>query len=204
MTRFSRAPHPAASPRAALGLLGGVFDPPHVGHVALAHAAMDELRLERLLVLVVADPGHKVTTTPVEARLELTRLAFAGVPGVEVELDTHSRTVDSLEERKPTDCVFILGADELAGFSSWKDPERVLELVRLGVAMRPGVPDERIGRAIARFSAPGRILQFAMEPVPVSSSEVRERVAHGESIAGLVPPKVADAIERLGLYRDDE
>ena len=98
----------------AVGILGGVFDPPHNGHVALARAALRELSLGRLEVRVVADPGHKRTATPAETRLELTRLAFEDVPEAVVELDPHARTVDSLEERRPDDGVFVLGADELA------------------------------------------------------------------------------------------
>jgi nicotinate-nucleotide adenylyltransferase len=183
-----------------LVILGGVFDPPHVGHVALARAAMEHFGVERVLVLVVADPGHKYTPTPAEARLELTRLAFGDVPGAEVELDRHGRTVDSLEQRAPRDAVFIVGGDEFADFADWKNPARVLELVRLGVAMRPGVPDERTREALTRFPTPDRITFFEMTPVPVSSSEVRERVARGEPIDGLVPPKVAEEIARLGLY----
>ena len=103
---------------ARLGLLGGVFDPPHVGHVTLARAAIEQLGLEELLVLVVADPGHKHATADAETRLELTRLAFEDIPAARVELDRHSRTVDSLEERKLENAVFILGADEFADFSS--------------------------------------------------------------------------------------
>ena len=185
---------------AGLGLLGGVFDPPHVGHVELARAALEQLDLEKLLVLVVADPGHKQTTTPAETRLELTRLAFEDVPGVRVELDRHSRTVDSLEERELEGAVFILGADELADFANWKRPERVLELVQLAVAMRPGVPDDRVREARSRLSTPDRILSFEMPAIPVSSSAIRERVVRGESIEDLVPSRVRDAIARLGLY----
>lgn len=188
----------------AVGILGGVFDPPHSGHIALALAAIEQLGLERLLVLVVADPGHKRATTPAETRLELTRLAFEDVPGTKVELDPHARTVDSLEARTRNDAIFILGADQLADFPRWKDPERVLQLVRLGVAMRPGVPDGKLREARDRLPAPDRILYFEMTPMLVSSSEVRERVARGEPIDALVPPKVAEAIARLGLYRDGE
>lgn len=189
---------------ALTGLLGGVFDPPHAGHVALARAAVERLGLDELIVLVVADPGHKRTTTPAEVRLELARLAFAEVPRARVELDPHPRTVDSLEARRLRDAVFVLGADELADFPRWKRPERVLELARLAVARRPGVPDAELREALARLSAPGRILFFELEPVPVSSSQVRARIARGEPIAGLVPPAVAEAIERLGLYREAE
>lgn len=189
---------------APLGILGGVFDPPHIGHIALARAAIDGLGLEKLLVLVVAEPGHKLATTPAAARFELARLAFEGVPGSEVELDPHARTVDSLEARRPNDAVFVVGADEFADFFRWKDPERVLELVRLGVAMRPGVPEERLRNVRARLPAPDRVSFFEMEPIPVSSSEVREHVARGEAIDELVPPRVAEAISRLGLYTDGE
>jgi nicotinate-nucleotide adenylyltransferase len=189
---------------AVTGILGGAFDPPHVGHVALARAAVEHFGLERLLVLVVEDPGHKRTATPAETRLELVRLALEDVPGVEVELDPHARTVDSLEERRPEDAVFVLGADELADFPTWKRPERVLELVRLGVAMRPGVPERQLEDVRARLPAPGRIEYFEMEPMAVSSTEIRDRLARGESIEGLVPPRVADEIARLGLYATAE
>jgi nicotinate-nucleotide adenylyltransferase len=184
----------------AIGILGGVFDPPHLGHLALARAAIRELSLEELLVLVVANPGHKRPTTSADARLELARLAFADVPEAVVELDPHARTVDALEERRPSDAVFILGADELADFESWKSPARVLELVRLGVAMRPGVSRDDVQTVRERLGAGDRIVQFALEPVPISSSEIRERVARGEAIEELVPPRVAEAISRLGLY----
>jgi nicotinate-nucleotide adenylyltransferase len=188
----------------AVGILGGVFDPPHSGHVALARAAMRELDLDELLVLVVADPGHKQATTPAETRLELTRLAFEDVPKAVIELDPHARTVDSLEERRPTDAVFILGADELAGFEAWKRPERVLELVRIAVAMRPGVSRDDAEAVREVLSAPDRVLEFEMDPIAVSSSEIRARVARREDIEDLVPPKVAEAISRLGLYATPE
>lgn len=185
---------------ASLGILGGAFDPPHVGHVALARAAIDQLGLSRLLVLVVADPGHKQTNALAETRLDLTRLAFEGMPDVDVELDLHARTVDSLEARRPAAAVFILGADEFADFRQWKSPERVLELVQLGVAMRPGVSDDRVREAHARLPVPDRVSYFPLEPVPVSSSLIRECVARDEPIDQLVPPKVARAIASLGLY----
>jgi nicotinate-nucleotide adenylyltransferase len=187
-----------------LGILGGAFDPPHVGHVALAMAAQEQFGFGRLLVLVVADPGHKSTFAPADARHELARIAFAEVAGADVELDRHSRTVDFLEERQPVDAVFLVGADELAAFSTWKSPERVLELVTLGVAARPGVPEEELREARARLPAPDRISFFELEPVAVSSTEVRARVARGEPIGGLVPAGVADAIQHLGLYRTPE
>jgi nicotinate-nucleotide adenylyltransferase len=152
-------------------------------------------------VLVVAEPGHKQATTSAETRLELTKLAFADVPGARVELDAHSRTIDSLEERRvPTDSFFVIGADELAGFEAWKSPHRVLELVRLAVAMRPGVARDDVEAVRARLDAPERIVEFRMEPLPISSSEVRARVRDGQAIDDLVPARVAETIARLGLY----
>lgn len=189
----------------AVGILGGVFDPPHEGHVALARAAIRELPLDELLVLVVAEPGHKQATTPADIRLELARLAFAEMPDVHVDLDEHARTVDSLEERRlPSETFFVLGADELAGFEEWKSPDRVLALVRLAVAMRPGVGRDVVDAVRARLDVPERIVEFEMDPLPISSSEIRARVRDGRAIDDLVPSRVAAAIARLGLYGPPE
>jgi nicotinate-nucleotide adenylyltransferase len=188
----------------AVGILGGVFDPPHVGHVALARAALAELGLDELLVIVVADPGHKTATTSAENRLELARLAFQDVPEAVVEMDHHARTVDSLEERRPDDAYFILGADELASFESWKSPQRVLELARVAVAMRPGVSRASVEGVRDRLGAGDRIVEFEMPLVAISSSGIRARVTRGEPVADDVPSAVAEAILRLGLYTSAE
>lgn len=189
---------------AVVGILGGAFDPPHNGHVALARAALAGLDLDRLLVLVVADPGHKATFASAASRLELARLAFEGDPRVEVELDPHARTVDSLEAHGLDEPVLVIGADELVDFPTWTRPERVLELARLAVGMRPGVPDARVREARARLPTPGRVSFFELEPLPVSSTLVRARLAAGEPIDDLVPTEVAEAVGRLGLYTDGE
>jgi nicotinate-nucleotide adenylyltransferase len=186
-----------------VGILGGAFDPPHVGHVALARAGIEHFRLERLLVRVVEAPGHRAVAAPAEARLALAGIAFAAVPEAEVALDPHPRTVDSLEALGLDDPVFLIGADELAAFRSWKQPERVLELARLGVATRPGYPRRELGRVVESLARPDRVELFEIEPFAVSSSGIRERVARGEAIAGLVPDAVAAEIARRGLYRRD-
>ena len=180
------------------GLLGGAFDPPHLGHVALAEAAVERFSLPRLVVLVSADPGHRKVHLDAETRL---RLAGAAFPGREVELDEHPRTVDMLREERFADPLFLVGADEFASFLSWKEPNAVLELTRLGVAARPGYPRERLDRVLEQLERPERVELFDIEPVPVSSSDIRARLARGEPIDGLVPPAVAAAIEELGLYR---
>ena len=184
----------------AVGILGGTFDPPHVGHVALARTAIEHFGLTRLLVRVIADPGHRSVVAPAGARLELASIAFGPLREVEVALDLHPRTVDSLAELRLGDAVFLVGADELAAFPGWKQPDRVLELARLGVATRPGADEQRIAEALSAISRPDRIERFTIEAHPVSSSQIRERIASGQSIEGLVPPDVARAIARLGLY----
>jgi nicotinate-nucleotide adenylyltransferase len=184
-----------------VGILGGAFDPPHEGHVALAREAIRHFGLERLLVRVVADPGHKEVNAPAETRLRLAELAFASIPEAEVSLDPFARTVDSLEALGLDDPVFLIGADELAAFPTWVRPARVLELACLGAATRPGVDRSSLGRVVARLSRPDRVELFPITPLDVSSSDVRARAAAGASLDGLVPPSVAAEIERLGLYR---
>jgi nicotinate-nucleotide adenylyltransferase len=180
------------------GLLGGAFDPPHAGHAALLRDARAHFGLDRLVVLVVADPGHKEVATAASTRLAL---ALAAFPGEDVELDPHPRTIDTLREGRFDDPIFLVGADQFADFLSWKDPDGVLELARLAVATRPGYPRERLEHVLAELARPDRVSFFEIEPVEVSSREVRDRVARGKSIDGLVPPAVAAEIERLGLYR---
>jgi len=186
----------------SVGLIGGAFDPPHVGHIALARRGIEAFSLDRLLVRVVADPGHKEVETPADTRLELARLAFAELPGTEVALDPFARTVDSLEALGLSEPVFLVGADEFAAFLTWKKPARILELARLGVATRPGVDRSRQEAVLAELAQPERVTFFPLEPHAVSSTEIRAHVAAGLPLAGLVPSEVAAAIERLGLYAD--
>lgn len=183
------------------GVLGGAFDPPHAGHVGLARAAVERFALDRLLVRVVADPGHKAVATPANVRLALAALAFADVPGAEVSLEPHGRTVDALEALALDDPVFVIGADELAGFMAWKEPERVLDLARLAVGTRPGVETSLLDEVLAAIGRPERITVFPIPPHPISSTELRARAAAGAPLVPYVPEAVAREVERLGLYR---
>jgi nicotinate-nucleotide adenylyltransferase len=184
------------------GLLGGTFDPPHVGHVVLAQEAVVRFGLDRLFVLVVAEPGHKPVETPVEERLELARAAFANVPLAEVRLEEHAYTVDSLRAGgfDPNTTVFLIGADEFAGFLGWKEPDEVLDLVSLGVATRPGHPRERLEPVLAALRRPDRVELFEIPAVDVASSDLRRRFARGEHVSDLLPPAVAHLVVERGLY----
>jgi nicotinate-nucleotide adenylyltransferase len=178
-------------------LLGGTFNPPHNGHVALAHAAEERFG-DVVVVLVAARPGHKDVALDAETRLALARAAF---PGRDVELDPCERTVDLLKTARWRDPLFLIGADEFCDFLTWKDPEGVIARARLAVATRPGYPRERLQRVLAQLSRPERVQFFEIEPLPISSRELRERVARGEEIDAFVPPAVAELIGFRRLYR---
>ena len=168
-------------------VFGGMFDPPHVGHVALVEAAKRHFGAARVLVLVGADPGHREVAASAGERLALARAAF---PAEQVELDDHPRTIDMLRARKLDDPALLIGADEYVDFPSWKEPDAILQLAKVAVAARPG------------YELPEGVVSFDMVPTAVSSTEIRRRVAAGRPIDHLVPPAVAGEIERLGLYRD--
>jgi nicotinate-nucleotide adenylyltransferase len=182
----------------SVGLYGGSFDPPHRGHVELARRAKEELGLDRLVVLVSADPGHKRVETPAAARLAMARAAF---PDDEVVLDEHPRTIDTLRAHPEwRGAVFLIGADEFCDFGSWKDPEEVLRRVRLAVATRPGFPRERLEAVLAQVSQPERVSFFEIHPLPTASRTLRARLASGEDVTAEVPSAVTDIIDREGLY----
>jgi nicotinate-nucleotide adenylyltransferase len=181
-----------------IGLYGGSFDPPHRGHVELARRAKEELGLGPLRVLVSTDPGHKHVKTPADVRLRLARAAF---PGDEVVLDEHPRTIDLLRAHPEWhDPIFLIGADQFRSFLTWKEPDEVLRLARLGVATRPGFSRDQLEPVLSRLEHPERVLFFEIEPTPVASRGLRERLAHGEDVGPEVPSAVGELIRSEGLY----
>ena len=150
-------------------------------------------------MLVAERPGHKQVQLDAGTRLKLAQAAF---PDYKVEPDPHERTVDMLRARRWREPLFLIGADQFVDFLTWKDPEGVLALARIGVATRPGYPRERVDAVLQQLSQPDHVELFEIEPVPISSRDIRDRVSRGESIDGLVPPAVAELIQSLGLYRN--
>jgi nicotinate-nucleotide adenylyltransferase len=182
-----------------IGIFGGVFDPPHNGHVALVQTAVRDLELDAVVVLVSSDPEHKITETPAVTRAQLAQAAF---PWCEVVLDSHARTVDELAVHPQwEDAAFLIGADQFADFLSWKEPDEVLRHVKLGVAAREGVSRDRLDGVRAALQAPDRVIFFDLEPWPISSREVRAQLAAGEDVTGLIPPDVYELIQGDDLYR---
>jgi nicotinate-nucleotide adenylyltransferase len=183
----------------SVGLYGGSFDPPHRGHVELARRAKEELGLGPLRVLVSADPGHKHVETPADIRLRLAQAAF---PRDEVVLDEHPRTVDLLRAHPEwSDPIFLIGADQFRSFLTWKEPDEVLRLARLGVATRPGFSRDQLEPVLSQLEHPERVLFFEIEPTPVASRGLRERLAQGEDVGPEVPSAVGELIRSEGLYR---
>jgi nicotinate-nucleotide adenylyltransferase len=179
------------------GLFGGAFDPPHVGHVALAAAAKQRFSLPRLTILVAQHPGHKETHLPAETRLELAQAAF---PDDDVRLDPYPRTIDMLRGESFDDPLFIVGADEFSNFLSWKEPEAVLERARLAVAARPGYPRDRLDAVLEELDQPERVVFFDIEPNPAASRDIRALAEAKAPLTGLVPDAVETLIRERGLY----
>ena len=194
-----------------LGLLGGTFNPPHIGHVVCALQALHELELDRVLLVPVYAPPHKgVETDPgVEHRVELCRRAVEdetelGVSLVDAEVPGPSYTVDTLRrlhERCPgDDLTFIVGGDMALSLPTWREPAAILELAELGVAEREGVRRADIAGRLAGLDLE-RIRFFDMPRIDISSSLIRRLVAAGRPIRHLVPDGVAGYIHEAGLYR---
>lgn len=191
-----------------IGVLGGTFDPAHVGHLRLAETAREQLGLGRVFFVPAGQPWRKLDrqVSPVEHRVAMARLAVEDEPGLEVctmeaERPGPSYTAETLErlseEFPGWELVLILGEDALGDMPNWRDPERILELAVLAVARRDGEGD---ARAVA--GAGERVVWLEMAPVEVSSSEIRERVRRGEAVSGLVPAAVEAYIRERGLYKN--
>jgi nicotinate-nucleotide adenylyltransferase len=145
--------------------------------------------VDRVLVLVSERPGHKPTVADAPTRLALAQLAFKDLPNVDVRLDPHPFTVDFLRAERPEDAMLVIGADQWSAFDTWREPEEVKRLIPIAVAARPG---QSVPRGADRT--------FQIDQHPVSSSAIRAKVAAGDAIDGLVPPRVAQEIRRRGLY----
>jgi nicotinate-nucleotide adenylyltransferase len=197
---------------AGIGVLGSAFNPPHLGHLALAQEALWQLGLSEVILMPTGEAPHKrIAEDPGrEQRLAMTRLAAADDPRfsvstIEAERDGPSYTYETLEllarEKGDTELVFVMGADAAVGLESWREPERVVELARLAVARRAGVSDSDVAAVLRSLGAEGRATMLEMPEFGVSSSVVRERAAAGRPLRYLVPEPVARFIEEKEIYR---
>jgi nicotinate-nucleotide adenylyltransferase len=194
-----------------VGILGGAFNPPHLGHLILAQEAFVGLGLDRVVWMPYAEPSHRVLEDDPgpEARLTMCEYAVGAdarfaVSRLEIDRSGPAYTVDtlrSLSESRPSDELFlILGGDQAASLASWRSPEEVLSLAVVAVVEREEWKREEIVSRLGGLCSPERLRFFDMPRVEISSSLVRRRARAGQPIRYLVPDKVADHVEAQSLY----
>lgn len=195
-----------------VGIFGGVFNPPHLGHLICAQEAHGQLGLDVVVLVPVGEAPHRTVeqdpggemrfqlcerVTGADDRLDVSRL--------EVDRSGPSYTVDTLRvlrERAPKDeRVLIVGADQAAALADWRGPKEVLELAEVAVVDRGGLAREDVARAVARVGTGAAPSFFDMPRIDISSTLVRERVAAGGPIRYLVPDPVAAFVKEHDLYR---
>jgi len=196
-----------------IGLFGGTFDPPHLGHLAAAIAARNALSLDRVLLVVANCPWQKVAlqaVTPAEDRLDMVKAAVEHEPGLEADGSEIGRggpsyTVDTVEAlvtearrrgRNDPDIFLLVGSDVVPGLSTWERVDTLRRMVTLVAVGRPGAP---IGEPPSGW----RFLAVDGDDVDVSSSQVKDRLQHGLPVEGLVPPSVIRCIRLRHLYAGD-
>lgn len=186
-----------------LGIFGGTFDPPHVGHLIAAQEVYRQLGLDRVLLVPAGIPPHKQgdAISPGPVRLEMVRAATADdacmeVSSVELEREGPSYTVDTLralrEEYPDAELYLAVGADQLEELDLWREPEEIVRLARLVAFARGGQPPP---------VSPWPLIVVEVPTTEISSTEMRRRVAAGAPIRYFVPEPVRQIIEREGLYR---
>jgi nicotinate-nucleotide adenylyltransferase len=197
---------------ASVGILGGTFNPPHIGHLVCAQEARAQLALERVILMPVHTPPHKeaIDDPGPDARLALCQAAIASdeeleLSTLEIERGGPSFTVDTLRalhgSREGDDLTFIVGGDMASSLPSWQEPEAVLELARIAVAEREEHRRHEIAERVASLrGAAEQVVFFSMPRLDISSSDIRRRIAEGRPVRWLMPGEVCDEIERRGLY----
>jgi nicotinate-nucleotide adenylyltransferase len=199
-----------------IGILGGTFNPPHLGHLIAAQEAHLQLGLDRVILMPAGISPHKQhrEQDPGGAhRLAMCRHAIGGDPrfevsALEIERPGPSYTVDTLEAlhtaAPDNELHLIVGGDVAAGLPSWREPERVLSLARLAVAKRRGTARTAVDEALSGLAGGDRAEFFRMPRIGISSTMVRRRVQHGQPISYLVPDAVASYIDEHRLYGGSE
>jgi nicotinate-nucleotide adenylyltransferase len=194
-----------------VGILGGAFNPPHIGHLVCAQEAIVQLDLERVIFVPTARPPHReLEQDPgVEARVEMCEAATADderfdVSRVELDREGPSYTVDTLRgmhAENPDDELFLLlGGDQAASLGDWREPEEVLRLATVAVVERVGFSSHAVAIKLGRLPGADKVRFLDMPVMQVSSSLIRRRVAEGKPIRYLVPDAVVDYIRERHLY----
>ena len=203
--------------RRRIGILGGTFDPPHLGHLLIAETARVALDLETVIFLPAGEPwlksGQRIT--PAHHRLKMVQLAVADNPDFcvsdcEIRRIGATYTVDTLRQLRSgfvpeTELYFIVGSDVLDQFHRWKEPEAILQMCRLAVIERPGGPEQGIAALRENFADAldaGAVVSVAGPRVDFSASELRRVLAAGQSTRYQISDAVAQYIAEHGLYQE--
>ncbi|MBI5303815.1 MAG: nicotinate-nucleotide adenylyltransferase [Chloroflexi bacterium] len=197
-----------------LGVLGGTFDPPHKGHLLIAHEAVTQLGLTQVLFAPTRQPPHKPQNhvTPIEHRVEMVRLAIAPYPRfvlsrMDVERDGPTYTADTMrllreQSHDAVELYFIMGMDSLANLLSWHAPAQLIAQCRLAVFKRPGFHANLAEMERALPGITERVVMLNSTMLDIAASDLQKRVSMGESIAAAVPDVVEAYIKAHGLYRN--
>ncbi len=196
-------------PQRRIGMFGGSFDPPHMAHVALARAAIEQLALDELRIVPTGGAWHKSRTLTEPAhRLAMAHLAFEGLPGVvvddrEIRRDGPSYTVDTLRElhaeQPGAQLWLVMGADQAQAFGSWREPQEIARLAIISIAERPRA-DVPSGAFDAAHLPQGRWQSIELPPMDLSATDIRQELAAGRVPLELVPGAVARYIDQHHLY----
>jgi nicotinate-nucleotide adenylyltransferase len=192
-----------------IGIFGGAFDPPHLGHIALARAAVEQLGLDQLRVFPTGQAWHKARDlSPAPHRLAMAQLAFAGVPrtvvdGRELERDGPTYTIDTLRELRrefpQAQFLLVIGADQAESLHSWRENAEIARLATISRAARARPTTDAPPFDASRLPA-GKREPVELPPMPVSSTEIRKLAGAGQDITQLVPAAVARYIDQHSLY----
>ena len=196
-----------------LGILGGTFDPIHVGHLAAARAAMECAHLDRVVFIPSAQPPHRaMATAPAEDRSAMTTLAIQGEPDFEVSDAEVARggtsytadTLGELHREHPADEMFlILGWDAARLFRTWHEPDRVSKLASVVIVDRPGLGQVKVSELAGLGLDPARVVKCHVATPDVSASSLRRAIAAGRPVSGQLPPAVERYIAEHRLYGDN-
>lgn len=202
--------------REKIGIMGGTFDPIHIGHLILGEIAYEQFQLDKVLFMPAGNPPHKKNRkdgASNQQRVEMVKRAIASNPHFELSLEemdktTYTYTYKTLEELKErnldTDYYFILGADSLYDFEDWKEPGRILRACTILVATRNHTSYEQLNNQISYLEEKyhGRIEKMNSPTIDIASKELRARIAEGKPIIYYVPDEVAAYIRENNIYKD--
>ena len=201
-----------------IGILGGTFDPVHIGHLILAQSAYEQLGLEKVIFIPSGKPPHKLNRADGASdgeRLEMTRLAIEENSAFELsdmEMDSDEPTYSYLtlkklsEENPENDYYFIIGEDSLVDFTSWKNPKEIVKYCHIVAGIRPGSTDEKIEEIIEKTkkAVGGDYIHIKSPALEISSREIRQKIRENRFVKYFIPDRVFDYIMKNGIYKEQK